>query len=150
MASGDHTASSPLPRLDRAPELRERLLPLCRLAPGALWDDPLGRHRVGCLDAAAAEQQQELVQDHPVRLAIQDPPYNLVAFEERSLAEFTAWCRCWVEITCDLLHRDAYLYVWLGADQKHGFQPLPDFMLLMRERADLEPLGCGSTKQHVD
>jgi site-specific DNA-methyltransferase (adenine-specific) len=24
------------------------------------------------------------------------------------------------------------LYVWLGADQRNGFQPLPDFMLMMR------------------
>jgi site-specific DNA-methyltransferase (adenine-specific) len=27
---------------------------------------------------------------------------------------------------------DASLYVWLGADQRDGFQPLPDFMIMMR------------------
>jgi len=28
---------------------------------------------------------------------------------------------------------DASLYVWLGADQTDGFQPLPDFMVMMRD-----------------
>jgi site-specific DNA-methyltransferase (adenine-specific) len=37
-----------------------------------------------------------------------------------------------VRITVDCLGDDAALYVWLGADQKHDFQPLPDFMLMMR------------------
>ncbi|MCK4818546.1 site-specific DNA-methyltransferase, partial [bacterium] len=27
---------------------------------------------------------------------------------------------------------DSCLYIWLGADQKNGFQPLPDFMVMMR------------------
>jgi site-specific DNA-methyltransferase (adenine-specific) len=31
------------------------------------------------------------------------------------------------------LDADSSLYVWLGADQRDHFQPLPDFMLLMRE-----------------
>jgi len=30
---------------------------------------------------------------------------------------------------------DASLYVWLGADQKDDFQPLPDFMLMMRDQS---------------
>ena len=44
--------NSHLPRLDQHPELRDQLLPYCRLAPGEIWADPAGRHRVGCLDAA--------------------------------------------------------------------------------------------------
>jgi site-specific DNA-methyltransferase (adenine-specific) len=66
-------------------------------------------------------------------LAIHDPPYNLVAFEQRELAEYIEWCRQWVEQTASILAPDSSLYVWLGADQKHGFQPLPDFMLMMRQ-----------------
>jgi site-specific DNA-methyltransferase (adenine-specific) len=30
---------------------------------------------------------------------------------------------------------DASLYVWRGADQTDGFQPLPDFMIMMRDTA---------------
>ncbi len=65
-------------------------------------------------------------------VAIQDPPYNLVAFKERAITDFTAWCKRWVRNTLDWLDNDASLYVWLGADQKDGFQPLPDFMMMMR------------------
>ena len=72
-------------------------------------------------------------------LAIHDPPYNLVAFAERAVAEYTDWCRAWVEITAAHLADDAALYVWLGADQNDGFQPLPDFMLMMRGVAGLRP-----------
>jgi len=42
----------PLPRLDRHPELRHCLLKYCRLRAGEMWHDPLGKHRLGCLDAA--------------------------------------------------------------------------------------------------
>ena len=33
----------------------------------------------------------------------------------------------------DNLAQDSAFYVWLGADQRHHFQPFPDFMLMMRE-----------------
>ncbi len=68
------------------------------------------------------------------QLAIHDPPYNLAAFELRSITEFIDWCRKWVSITNTALASDASLYVWLGADQNDGFQPLPDFMLMMRNQ----------------
>lgn len=72
-------------------------------------------------------------------LAIHDPPYNLVAFEERSISEYIKWCESWVRLTVNHLARDASFYVWLGADQKDGFQPLPDFMIMMREIKELKP-----------
>lgn len=125
--------NSPLPRLDQYPELRQRLLPHCRLQPGQVWLDPLGRHRVGCLDAAKRDEVNQLMQGALAVLAIHDPPYNLVAFEQRELAAYLEWCRCWVDNTAAVLAPDSSLYVWLGADQRHGFQPLPDFMLLLRE-----------------
>ena len=68
-------------------------------------------------------------------LAIHDPPYNLVAFQERGIEEFTDWCRRWVLNSISSMRSDASLYVWLGADQKNGFQPLPDFMIMMRSFA---------------
>lgn len=124
---------APLPRLDRDPALRERLLPLCRLRAGEVWTDPEDHHRVGCLDAADPAQMARLARNRPATLAVQDPPYNLTAFHERRLEEYVAWCRRWVEATLDCMATDASLYVWLGADQDHGFQPLPDFMIMMRD-----------------
>ena len=44
----------PLPRLDKNPELRNCLLKYATLKAGEIWDDPLGKHRIGCLDAASA------------------------------------------------------------------------------------------------
>ena len=72
------------------------------------------------------------------KLAIHDPPYNLVAFRERELDEYIDWCRKWVTNTWHALDRDSALYIWLGADQRNHYQPLPDFMIMMRE-FDFEP-----------
>jgi site-specific DNA-methyltransferase (adenine-specific) len=123
----------PLPRLDEAPEVAAALQRYCRLRPGEVWQDPAGGHRVGCLDASRWEDVQALVQNDAAQLALHDPPYNLVAFAKRSVGEFTEWCRRWVAHTDRTLAPDASLYVWIGADQNEGFQPLPDFMLMMRE-----------------
>jgi site-specific DNA-methyltransferase (adenine-specific) len=130
--------NNPLPRLDTAPEIRAKLLPHCRLAPGQIWADPAGRHRVGCLDAANPDHIQNLLNNSQAALAVHDPPYNLVAFPQRSIAEYIDWCRRWVELTDQSLADDAAMYVWLGADQNDGFQPLPDFMLMMRDFASFQ------------
>ena len=127
--------NNPLPRLDTRPEMRERLLPHCRLKEGEVWVDPEGKHRVGCLDATDAKAVAALVCGSSPRLAIQDPPYNLVAFERRSIEEYIEWSRRWIRITSDVLAENASLYVWLGADQNDGFQPLADFMVMMRQEA---------------
>ena len=75
--------NNPLPRLDDNEEVREKLLQYCRLKPGDIWEDPEGNHRVGCLDAANEEHVERLHCGVSAQLAIHDPPYNLVAFEER-------------------------------------------------------------------
>ncbi len=128
--------NNPLPRLDATSEWRDRLLPHCRLKFGDIWQDPEGKHRVGCLDATDSEAVSALVDGLSPTLAIQDPPYNLVAFERRSIQEYIDWSRCWVRITHAVLAEHASLYVWLGADQNDGFQPLADFIVMMRQ----EPL----------
>jgi site-specific DNA-methyltransferase (adenine-specific) len=130
--------NSPLPRLDKHPERRAHLLQYCRLKPGDIWRDPTGKHRVGCLDAASRADVYKLMDGATATLAIHDPPYNLVAFEQRELVAYIDWCHRWVENTASILAEDSSLYVWLGADQKHGFQPLPDFMLMMRQ-TDFQP-----------
>lgn len=124
--------NNPLPRLDRAADWRARLLPHCRLQKGEIWSDPLGLHRVGCIDAEDSGAIRELAGDWRPSLAIHDPPYNLVAFEKRTIEEYVDWCRRWIRNTYKVLSDNASLYVWLGADQTDGFQPLPDFMIMMR------------------
>ena len=84
------------------------------------------------MDAASSDDIGLLMADHRAKLAIHDPPYNLVAFQERSIAEFISWCKQWVRRTLECAATNSALYVWLGADQKDGFQPLPDFMVMMR------------------
>jgi site-specific DNA-methyltransferase (adenine-specific) len=125
--------NNPLPRLDQNEALRQKLLPFCRLSAGQVWLDPLGRHKVGCLDAAQAGDVATLMGEERAQLAVHDPPYNLVAFQERELADYITWCRRWVKHSWEALAADSSLYVWLGADQRAHFQPLPDFMIMMRE-----------------
>ncbi len=125
--------NNPLPRLDQDQEIRERLLPFCRLKSGEIWQDPTGQHRVGCLDATDPTHIDQLLDGTSAQLALHDPPYNLIAFQERELSEYIAWCRRWVAETWRVLAEDSAFYVWLGADQRNHFQPLPDFMIMMRE-----------------
>lgn len=124
--------NNPLPRLDDTPKIRERLLPFCRLAAGEIWQDPKGKHRIGCCDATQKKEIDFLLGGQVASLAIHDPPYNLVAFDLRSIDEFIEWCHKWIDNTTSALAKDAALYVWLGADQSNNYQPLPDFMLMMR------------------
>lgn len=125
--------NNPLPRLDEYPEIRSQLLGLCRLKQGDIWVDPVFGHKVACMDASEAASITTLMGDDRAALAIHDPPYNLVAFETRSLDEYIAWSRRWVSATISATSPDSSLYIWLGADQRNHFQPLPDFMVMMRE-----------------
>ena len=122
----------PIPRLDKNADLRNCLLKYCRFKEGYVWIDPLGKHKIGCLDASVRKDVQSLMQNERTVLAIHDPPYNIVAFEEIELRNYIDWCRKWIDNTYLFLSDNSSLYVWLGADQKNGFQPLPDFMVMMR------------------
>ena len=124
--------SNPLPRIDTSEHLRNSLLPYCRLQPGEVWIDSVRGHRIGCLDAGDSSAMASFMDGAQAQLAIHDPPYNLAAFEKRSVAEYIDWCRKWISFTESVLASDSSLYVWLGADQNSGFQPLPDFLLMMR------------------
>lgn len=123
-----------LPRLDSSPALRRKLLPYCRLKLGEIWTDPVCGHRVGCLDAANHRHVSNIMKEERAHLAIHDPPYNVAAFEIMSPKEYVQWCQTWISHTCDVLADNSSLYVWLGADQNDGFQPLPDFIMMMREQ----------------
>ena len=126
--------NNPLPRLDSSPELRSKLLPYCRLKLGDIWIDPVRGHRVGCLDASSHQHVSNIMTEETAQLAIQDPPYNVAAFERMSPREYVQWCQTWVSHTFEVLAENSSLYVWLGADQNDGFQPFPDFILMMRDQ----------------
>lgn len=123
----------PIPRLDIDNSFRDKVLPHCRLKQGEIWIDPSGRHKVGCLDAASLSDIEKLMGGKKAPLAIQDPPYNVAALARLNISEYIQWSKKWVDITASALSENASLYVWLGADQKEDFQPLPDFMLMMRQ-----------------
>ena len=125
--------NQPLPRIDQNLELKQKILPFCRLKKGEIWQNKSGDFRVGCLDIAEKSDVQDLMDDQKATLSIQDPPYNLIAFQETQVSAFIAWCRKWIKNIESILADDSSFYVWLGADQRNGFQPLPDFMLMMRE-----------------
>ncbi|MFH0765843.1 MAG: site-specific DNA-methyltransferase [Calditrichota bacterium] len=120
-------------RFDQKSEYYYNIIPQCRLKRGEIWEDPLGGHRVGCLDAADRDDINNLMAGEKAVLAAQDPPYNLAVFERKSVADYIQWCRKWVSHTCSILADNSSLYIWLGADQRQGFKPLPEFMLLMEE-----------------
>lgn len=41
--------NNPLPRLEEDEELKQKLLPFCRLNPGEIWIDPVSNHKVRTL-----------------------------------------------------------------------------------------------------
>lgn len=131
--------NQPLPRIDENLELQEKLLPFCRLRKGDVWEDKNKKFRVGCLDIAKQSDVEKLMDGKKATLSIQDPPYNFIAFQESQVGEFIEWCKIWTENINSVLEENSSFYVWLGADQRNGFQPLPDFMIMMREIMNFKP-----------
>ena len=104
---------------------------------GFVWEDPISGHRIGCLDAAKKEDIAELMGKKKAVLAIQDPPYNVDINDEFAnlpLDQYIDWSEKWIDNCIDILDDNASLYIWLGADIRHNFQPLPDFMVMMRKK----------------
>jgi len=129
-----------LPRIDSDAHIQALLLPYCRLQYGQTWQDPQGQHKIACLDAASYEDIEHLMVGEKATLAVQDPPYNFTVGNADSdslgrmpIDEYIEWSKKWVRNTCEVLLDNASLYVWLGADQNAGFQPLPDFTIMMRD-----------------
>lgn len=135
-----------LPRLDTNPEIREKILPYCRLKTGEVWTDPEGKHKIGLLDAGISDDVKKLFRNKKVKLIVNDPPYNVVvgnvntkSLSKTGIDEYITFSKKWVTNVLDVMAADSSLYVWLGADQNDGFQPLPDFMIMMRQFNELKP-----------
>lgn len=121
-------------RLDENPELCRMLLPYCRLKPGDIWTDSIIGHVVGCGDATDTKFIDKIFQDSPKpKLAVHDPPYNLILGERAPVNDFIKWCHKWVTNSHSVLSENSALYIWLGADQNKHYQPLPQFMQMMIE-----------------
>jgi DNA modification methylase len=133
-------SSEKLQRLDLDGSDHERVLPYCRLKHGETWEDPVAGHRVGVLDCTSEPDVRMITAGALVDCVINDPPYNVkvgnantAALFKVSLAEYIEWSRCWVTALQDVMAENSHLFIWLGADYKDNFQPLPDIMILMRE-----------------
>lgn len=123
----------PLPRLDKDERLEKSLLKYCRLKSGEIWEDSQVGHKIGCLDATNSSDISSLMADEKAKLAIHDPPYNMVAFGIAKSENFIDWCKMWVDNSELTMDDNSSFYVWLGADQKKHFEPFPEFILMMRE-----------------
>ena len=134
-----------LGRLDLHGVLKNKILPLCRLTYGEIWEDPLRGHRVGVLDATKIEDVRKIIGRERTRLIINDPPYNVAVGNANtgslfkiSLQDYLYFSTEWVKNASRILDENAHLYIWIGADYKDNFQPLPDFMIMMREFRELK------------
>ena len=138
-------ATEPLPRLDSDTEIRKELLPYCRLKPGDIWEDSVRGHKVGVLDATCSDAASKIMGHKKAKVAVNDPPYNVSVgnkttpnLSKLNLAEYLEFSRRWVANTIEILDENSHFYAWLGADQRDSFQPLPDFMVMMREFGGLQ------------
>ncbi|WP_337866450.1 site-specific DNA-methyltransferase [Ignavibacterium sp.] len=121
----------PLPRLDKDEELLNLLLPYCRFQKGTVWIDKASGHKIACGDCTDEKFLSQLFSRENASLAIHDPPYNFIAFKKSDVDEFITWSKRWIELTEKFLKKNSSLYIWLGADQKNGFQPLAAFIEMM-------------------
>ena len=134
-----------LKRLDLQGELREKVLPYCRLDYGEVWEDPIRGHKVAVLDASKIEDIRKIVGEEKAKLIINDPPYNVVVgnantnnLPKTSIKTYIEFSREWVANSLAIMDEHCHLYVWIGADYKDNFQPLPDFMIMMRHFRELK------------
>ncbi|MBI3399761.1 MAG: site-specific DNA-methyltransferase, partial [Deltaproteobacteria bacterium] len=100
----------PFGRLDNSPEIREKILPYCRLTTGDVWEDPISGHKVGVLDATKLDDVLKIFGTQKATLAVQDPPYNVVVGNENTdnlfkmtLKEYMIYSKKWVENNLKIL-----------------------------------------------
>jgi len=133
-------------RLDLCGELKEKVLSFCRLRYGEIWEDPVKGHKVGVLDATKLNDIKKILGQERAKLIINDPPYNLVVGNANtknlfkiSLEKYLEFSEKWVKNAIEIMDKDANFYIWIGADYKDKFQPLPDFIIMMRKMKELKP-----------
>jgi len=137
--------SEKLKRLDLNMEQREKVLRYCRLRYGDVWEDPIRGHKVAVLDATKISDVRKLFGNEKVKLIINDPPYNVVVGNAKTfnlpkieIKDYVNFSREWINSCLTVMHEHCHLYIWLGADYKDNFQPLADFMIMMRDYKELK------------
>ena len=142
----DKPTSETLSRLDLSKDLKNRLLPFCRLRYGDIWEDSVSGHKVGVLDATKLSDVTKIMGTDKTKLVINDPPYNIAVgnyntanLSKVSLETYLSFSRQWIKNAIGIMDDNAHLYIWIGADLKGDFQPLPDLMTLMRDFHELKP-----------
>ena len=135
-----------LKRLDLEGDLHKKVQAHCRLKYGDVWEDPVSGHRVGVLDATRVDDVKKIAGKSRAKVIVNDPPYNVVvgrsntrSLSKVSLAEYLEFSRAWISNAREIMHDNTHLFIWIGADYRDNFQPLPDVMMLMREFKDLKP-----------
>lgn len=136
----------PFGRLDADPDLHDRFAEYCRLGPGDIWTDPQRGHRVGRLDATSEEDLSRIASGQTIRVAVNDPPYNMKVgavasdvFGNTPLAAYLEFSKRWIDATISVLADDAHLFIFAGADVRRGFQPLADLIILLRGTREVTP-----------
>ena len=139
-------SKEPFGRIDSDKSLHNKLLKYCRLGPGDIWADQKSGHRVGVLDATNLEHFARITHNERPSLFINDPPYNVIvgntntkSLSKQTLSEYMSFSAKWVKNCISVMKKNAHFYIWLGADVRDNFQPLPDFMIMMREIEELSP-----------
>ncbi len=135
-----------LGRIDTDTNLHNKLLKYCRLNYGEVWTDPISGHKVGVIDATYPEAVKKLFDGQRATLLINDPPYNIDVGNVNTkhlfkikIEKYIEFSKKWINSSLQILDENAHFYVWLGADYRENFQPLPDFMILMRDYSELKP-----------
>ncbi len=133
-----------LKRIDSDIELRKELLDLCRLKHGDIWEDPIRGHKVAVLDSTNYEDVTKLFENKKANLIINDPPYNVIVGNNNTknlskvpIKSYIDFSHQWVRNCIRIMHENSHLYIWIGADCKDNYQPLPDFMIMMRDFKEL-------------
>ena len=122
-----------IPRIDKDSELKKYLEKYCRLELEESWNDPEGKHKIGCFDCTDTKKVLNIINGGKAKLAVHDPPYNMIAFDMHSAETFIDWCEKWIAITGQILDDNSSLYIWLGADQKNHFEPFAEFVMMMKD-----------------
>ena len=122
----------PLPRIDKDEKLRGMLLSYCRFKEGTIWTDAKAKHKIICIDASKSAEVKKIVGKNRVKLSVQDPPYNFIAFTEKRNDEFVQWCKKWIILNLEISDKNSSFYFWLGANQSNHFEPFGGFIEMMK------------------
>jgi len=115
--------SEKLGRLDLRNDLREKILPLCRLKKGDVWEDEISGHKVGVLDATEKSDVIKIMNGNDATLAVNDPPYNVAVgnvntanLSKLDMSEYLIFSEKWIKNVVSVMAENSHFYLWSGAE----------------------------------